>query len=66
MMSALSLKDQVQLDMEGPIATCVHVPYVLLVGIISIILTSENNTFNVYCVSCNLINCVLKVILRIL
>ena len=62
----LSLKDQVQLDMEGPIATCVHVPYVLLVGNIISILSSENNTFNVYCVGCNLINCVLKVILRIL
>ena len=43
-MSVLSLKDQVQLDMEGPIATCVHVPYVLLGGNISIILHSENNT----------------------
>ena len=62
----LSLKDQVQLDMEGPIATCVHMPYVLLGGNISIILTSENNTFNVYCVRCNLTNCVLKLILIIL
>ena len=30
--------------MEGPIAACVHMPYALSVGNISIILHSENNT----------------------
>lgn len=46
--------------MEGPIAACVYMPYVLLVGNISIILHSENNTFDLSCIDYNLTNCILK------
>jgi hypothetical protein len=43
-----------------PVTSCVHMPYGLSVGNISIILHSKNNTFDVSCVGCNSTNCVLK------
>jgi hypothetical protein len=46
--------------MEGPVATWVHIPYVLLVRNIIIIPHSEYNTFDTSSFVFNLIDCVLK------